>query len=328
MRRLAAGLALAAAGLAGCAELGLVPNGVPPPPAPRPVLRPARSASATFGASLIAHRRVDGLRAEILIVGRGKVRGNLLSELKSPEARLKPPLTSVVIRHPKEGVVLFGAGLPEDMRGLGAKRVKGSALSPFSVGPKQDLLARLEALGVKPEEVTTVILPDLAPEWAGRAGAFPNATVVLSSQAWTSPVRRAVERDMPDPKAFIPEERLKLQDFSSSPPYGTFDHGIDLFKDGTVILIDLDGGAAGGMGAWVNLDSGPLLLTGPGAFVYDNVFDSALPDKKFVVDISSFAWNARAMKLAAEAAPRLVVLPAYDLSTLKLSPRPDIRLIP
>ncbi len=325
MRRIFSALALA---FAGCAEIGLEPNGLPAPPAPRPALRTARPASATFGASLIAHRRVDGVRVEIFVIGEGQVRGNLLSELKSPEARLKPPLTAVLIRHPKEGAVLFGAGLPEDMGGMGARRVRGSALSPFKVGPGRDIVSRLEAAGVKAEDVKAVILPDLAPEWAGRAGAFPNATIVLSSQAWINPKRRALERDLPDPRAFIPEERLKLQDFSQTAPYGTFDHGIDLFKDGTVILIDLDGGAAGGMGAWINLDSGPILLTGPGAFVYDNIFDSALPDKKFVVDISSFMWNARAMRLVSEAAPRLVILPAHDLSTLKLSPRPDILLIP
>lgn len=326
MRRIVFALTLCC--FAGCAEIGLEPNGAPPPPAPRPALRAARQASATFGAALIAHRKVDGLRVEIFVIGEGKVRGNLLSELKSPEARLTPPLTVVLIRHPKEGALLFGAGLPEDMGGLGARRLRGSALSPFKVGPGRDIVSRLEAQGVKPEGVKAVLLPDLAPEWAGRAGAFPNATIVLSSQAWTNPIRRALERDMPDPRAFIPEERLNLQDFSKAPPYGAFDHGIDLFKDGTVILIDLDGGAAGGMGAWINLDSGPMLLTGPGAFVYDNIFDAALPDKKFVVDISSFAWNARAMRMASEAAPRLVILPAHDLSTLKLSPRPDISLVP
>lgn len=328
MRFASASLALFPFLLSGCAEIGLEPNGLPAPPAPRPALRAARPASATFGASLIAHRRVDGVRVEIFVIGEGQVRGNLLSELKSPEARLTPPLTAVLIRHPKEGAVLFGAGLPEDMGGMGARRVRGSALSPFKVAPGRDIVSRLEAAGVKAEDVKAVILPDLAPEWAGRAGAFPNAMIVMSSQAWVNPKRRALERDLPDPRAFIPEERLKLQDFSQTAPYGTFDHGIDLFKDGTVILIDLDGGAAGGMGAWINLDSGPILLTGPGAFVYDNIFDSALPDKKFVVDISSFMWNARAMRLASEAAPRLVILPAHDLSTLKLSPRPDISLIP
>ena len=316
---------LAVLSAAGCAEIGLEPNGVAAPPAPRPSMRAARQASPTFGASLIAHRKIDGLRAEIFVIGEGKVRGNLLSELKSPESRLTPPLVVVLIRHPKEGAVLFGAGLPEDTGGQGAK---GSALSPFTVGPGRDILSRLATQGVKPEDVKAVILPDLAPEWAGRAGAFPNADIILSSQAWTNPRRRALEQNLPDPKAFIPEERLKLQDLSKAPPYGTFDHGIDLFKDGTVIIIDLDGGAAGGIGAWVNLDSGPLLLTGPGAFVYDNIFDAALPDKKFVVDISSFAWNARAMRLVSESAPRLVILPAHDLSTLKLAPRPDITLVP
>ena len=328
MRRAAAAAAVFVSALIGCAEIGLDPNGAPPPPAPRPVLRAEREPSATFGASLIANRRVDGVTLEVLVVGEGRVRGNLLSELKSPEARLKPPVLAVLIRHPKEGAVLFGAGLPEDLGGLGAKRVKGAALSPFTVAAGRDIVSQLEARGVKAEDVRWIILPDLAPEWAGRAGSFPNATVVVSSQAWSSPRRRALEADLPDPRAFVPEERLKLVDLARARPYGPFDHGKDLFSDGTVILVDLDGGAAGGLGAWLNLDSGPVLLAGPAAFVYDNVFDSALPDKKFVVDVSSFAWNARAMRLAVEAVPRLVIVPAHDLSTLKLSPRPDVTFSP
>lgn len=324
MRGAAAAAAAAALALIGCAEIGLVPNGVPPPPPPPVVLRAEREPSPTFGAGLIAHRRVDGVKLEVLVVGEGRVRGNLLSDEKSPESRLKPPVLAFLIRHPKEGAILFGSGLPEDLGGLGAKRVKGAALSPFTVPEGRDIVSQLEARGVKAEDVRWVILPDLAPEWAGRAGAFPNATVIVSSQAWSNPRRRALEADLPDPRAFVPDERLKLLDLSLTRPYGPFDHGQDLFSDGTVILVDLDGGAAGGLGAWLNLDSGPVLLTGPAAFVYDNVFDSALPDRRFVVDVSSFAWNARAMRLAQEAVPRLVIVPAHDLSTLKLSPRPDV----
>ena len=324
MRRAAAAIAAALLALAGCAEIGLDPNGVPAPPPPRPVLRAEREPAPTFGAGLIAHRRADGLKLEVLVVGEGHVRGNLLSELKSPESKLKPPVLAFLLRHPKEGAILFGAGLPEDLGGLGAARVKGSALSPFYVAPGRDVVSQLETRGVKAEDVRWVILPDIAPEWAGRAGAFPNATVVVSARAWNNPRRRALEAGLPDPRAFVPEERMKQVDFAGTPPYGPFDHGKDLFSDGTVILVDLDGGAAGGLGAWLNLDSGPVLLTGPAAFVYDNVFDSALPDAKFVVDVSSFAWNARAMRLAQEAVPRLVIVPAHDLSTLKLSPRPDV----
>lgn len=323
-RAAAAGLLL----LAGCAEIGLEPAGLPPPPPPRPVLRAERAPTATFGAGLIAHRRVDGLRLEVLVVGEGRVRGNMLSDLKSPESRLKPPVLAFLVRHPKEGAILFGAGLPEDLGGLGAGKVKGAALSPFTVAAGQDIVARLEKGGIKAEDVRQVILPDLAPEWAGRAGSFPNATVSVSARAWTSSKRRSLEADLPDPRAFVPEERLKTIDFSNTKPFGPFEHGQDLLGDGTLILVDLDGGAAGGMGLWVNLDSGPVLIAGPGAFVYDNIFDDALPDRKFVVDVSSFAWNARAMKLAQEAVPRLVILPAHDLSPLKLAPRPDIVLRP
>lgn len=314
--------------LAGCAEIGLVPNGVPPPPLPRPVLREARAPSATFSTGLIAHRKTDGLRIDVFIVGEGEVRGSFLSELKSPESRLKPPVVVCAIRHPKEGVVLFGSGLPEDLGGLGAKRVKGAALSPFKVGPGRDVLSQLEKRGIKAEDVKWVVLPDLAPEWAGRAGSFPNATVVVSAHNWFNPKRKELEVGLPDPRAFVPEERIKIIDLLNEKPYGPFEHGRDLFSDGTIILVDLEGGVAGGMGLWVNLDSGPALLTGPAAFVYDNIYDAALPDSRFVVDVSSFAWNARAMQLAQEAVPRLVIVPAHDLSTLKLSPRLDISLVP
>ena len=234
-------------------------------------------------------------------------------------------MLAFLIRHPKEGAILFGAGLPEDLGGLGAKRVKGSALSPFTVAEGRDIVSQLEARGVKAEDVRWVILPDLAPEWAGRAGAFPNATVIVVVAGVVQPAAARARGRPPRPARLRARgAAASCSIFAGRRPYGPFDHGKDLFSDGTVILVDLDGGAAGGLGAWLNLDSGPVLLTGPAAFVYDNVFDSALPDRKFVVDVSSFAWNARAMRLAEEAVPRLVIVPAHDLSTLKLSPRPDV----
>ncbi|MEK7374203.1 MAG: hypothetical protein AABZ85_04150, partial [Thermodesulfobacteriota bacterium] len=233
MRR-AAFAALAA--LSGCAEIGLEPAGVPPPPPPRPFLREARAASANFGAGLIAHRKVDGLRLEVLTVGEGQVPGSYLSELKSPASRLKPPALVFLIKHPKEGSILFGAGLPEDLGGLGRKRVKGAPLAPFKVTPGADIIAQLEKRGVMAKDGKWIILPDLAPEWAGRAGSFPNATVVVSAQAWTNPKRKYLEAELPDPRAFVPEERLRLQDFTDQAPYGPFAHGQDFLMDGTLIL--------------------------------------------------------------------------------------------
>lgn len=309
--------------IAGCAELGLVPNGVPPPPPPKPVLREVLPVTATFGAALIGRRKVDGLQLEIMTVGFGEVRGNLLSELKSPEARLKPPVLAFLIRHPKEGALLFGAGLPED---IGSGRIKGSALSPYKVEKGQDIASVLRRRGVSTDDIRWIFLPDLAPEWAGGAGRFSTATIVVTQEAWNRSKRRSLESGLSDPRAFVPEERLKLKDISKEPRFGPFPHAWDAFGDGTVFFVDLEGGSAGGAGLWVNLDSGPVLLTGPAAFVWDNIYDDALPDRRFVVDVSSFAWNARAMRIAVEAIPRLVILPAHDLAPLKLSPRPDITL--
>jgi hypothetical protein len=206
--------------------------------------------------------------------------------------------------------------------------LKGSALSPFIVDRGRDIISQLGDRGIDAASVGWIILPSLSPEWAGRTGAFPHAEVLISSRAWKESAYAPADIQGPSVRAFIPEERLKLIDMGQEVPYGPFEHGFDLFGDGTIILIDLEGGTAGGMGVWVNLDSGPVLLAGTAAFVYDNIFDDALPDRTFVVDISSFAWNARAMKTAKQAVPRLVILPGHDTSSLTLSPRPDVTLVP
>ncbi|HEX4048405.1 MAG TPA: hypothetical protein VH309_11250, partial [Elusimicrobiota bacterium] len=70
MRLLAAAACAAALALIGCAQLGLVPNGIPPAaPPPPPALRPEREISATFGAALIADQMVSGVKVEVLVVG-------------------------------------------------------------------------------------------------------------------------------------------------------------------------------------------------------------------------------------------------------------------
>jgi hypothetical protein len=325
--RTAVAVAAAALVLAGCGEVSFIPAALPSGAPKPPVLEPELPVSPVFAASLIADRDASGVKVAALIVGRGRVRGSELSSLKSPEASLRPPVLAYLIRHPAKGAILFGTGLPEDLGRLGRRHVRGSPLSPFQL-EGGGLLAQLARLGVKPEDVKWIVLPDLAPEWAGQAGAFPNATIVVSSAAWSDPRRDDLGAGLPDPRDYVPEQRLKIIDFSGKPPYGPFRHGVDLFQDGTLVLLDLSGGATGGMGLWLNLDSGPLLLAGPAAFDYDNVYDKALPDPKIVADMSGFAWNARAMRQALGAAPRLVVAPAYDLAPLKISPRPDVAIAP
>ncbi|MDE2492110.1 MAG: MBL fold metallo-hydrolase [Elusimicrobia bacterium] len=325
--RTAAAVAAAALALAGCGEVSFIPAALPSAAPKAPVLGPELPVSPVFGASLIANRNVSGVTVAALVVGRGRIRGSEVSSLKSPEARLRPPVLAFLIRHPTKGAILFGTGLPDDLGRLGRRHERGSPLSPFRI-EGGGLIPRLARLGVKPEDVKWIILPDLAPEWAGQAGAFPNATVVVSSGAWSNPRRDDMGAGLPDPRDYVPEERLRIVDFSGKDPYGPFRHGVDLFKDGSLVLLDLSGGATGGMGLWVNLDSGPLLLSGPAALVYDNVYDKALPDRGIVADLSGFAWNARAMRQALGAVPRLIVAPAYDLSPLRISPRPDIAIAP
>jgi hypothetical protein len=78
------------------------------------------------------------------------------------------------------------------------------------------------------------------------------------------------------------------------------------------------------MGAWLNLDGGPALLTGGATFVVDNYLDLRLPVKDKITDLDSYWLSLHIIKAMRRDVPQLVVLPGNDLTPIRLANRPDI----
>jgi glyoxylase-like metal-dependent hydrolase (beta-lactamase superfamily II) len=56
-------------------------------------------------------------------------------------------------------------------------------------------------------------------------------------------------------------DKLKLHTFElSGPPYENFDRSLDLFEDGSIVLVPLPGHTPGSIGMFVNLRSGKRLF--------------------------------------------------------------------
>jgi len=281
-----------------------------------------------FAQGLVMHRKVAGLSLKVYDTGTVTVPGETLSELKSPDSRVKLSLPAFVLKHPTQGLVVFDAGLPP--WGPGRAHGKDNEFGvPFDALPGQDLVTQLRRGGVKPEDVRWVVLSHLHWDHVGTVDAFPNATVLVDRREWEVQKLKTALGAPPeefDPAAIEAKIRLKLVDFAGLPPYGVFDHGLDLFSDGTVVLLDLAGHTPGSMGMWINLDSGPALLAGDAAWVLDNCQDLALPLPETMSDARQYWRKVNMMNRMMKEVPQLVVFPGHDLMMLKLQPRPDIVL--
>ncbi len=264
MRRLAAGALLLL--LIGCGEQVLT---VPKPPPPRPAPRDIPEIPTAFAESLFAHRKFSGLSMRVYDTGRIVVPGSEVSSIKSPSSKAKLNVPAFLIKHPAQGYILFDTGIGA------ASGMKSDCLDEaVTVAKDQDILSQLRADGVGPGQVKFVILSHLHREHAGAAAGFPGATVVVDRREWEAQKARLLAK--PDPNAIDPGRlepliKLKLVDLSARKAFGAFDHALDLFDDGTIILVDLSGHTEGSLGAWVNLDAGPVLLAGDSTWLLETI---------------------------------------------------------
>ncbi|MEK7858892.1 MAG: MBL fold metallo-hydrolase [Elusimicrobiota bacterium] len=321
---------------AGCAS---GPLAAPPSPDDRriekslPAPKDIRAVDRFFRQQLVTHRKVDGLKIQIFDGGSVTVPGAAVSSLKSWLSRVKLDVPVFLIRHPKRGLVLFDTGMHPDMETMPARKMGrlNYFLVPFQIKPGQNIVSQLKALGVEAEEIKWVVVSHMHMDHAGMIDAFPKATVLVDRREWEAQKAKALAKpnapDIIDTGALEPKLRLRLVDLSSAPAYGAFDHGEDLFGDGTVFLIDLAGHTAGNMGAWVNLDDAPVLLAGDASWILDNHQDLALPLKGHIYDVNQYWRRLFMMREAQKAVPSLIIFPGHDLGPLKLQPNKDVELV-
>ena len=186
----------------------------------------------------------------------------------------------------------------------------------------------MKAGGVDPAEIKWVIISHLHFDHAGLIDAFPRAMVLVDKREWLSQKEKLARK--PDSREVSPAAleghiNLRLVDLSLVPAFGAFEHAADLFNDGTIYLLDLAGHTPGNMGAWINMDEGPVLLTGDASWVIDNYRDLALPIRSNIFDLAQYTRRLYMIHGMARAISGLVVFPGHDLSALKSISRQDVK---
>lgn len=207
--------------------------------------------------------------------------------------------------------VLFDTGYATGQWRTGWRGAVYRRLLPPIVDDTDDVARRLREDGVDPASVTHVVLSHLHPDHVGGVSRFPDATFVLSAglaRTLAAPRLRTAVLPGLFPDWFPRARRRVLEDaeFRDHAMGGVRVSAVDLFDDGSYLVLALPGHAEGHVGALVE---GRVLLAGDAAWGSD-LLDAvprlrALP-RAVQFDADAYAATALALRTISDAGIRVV----------------------
>ena len=254
------------------------------------------------------YRGVAGLTVHIFTTGMWRLPDAFVLRGGSVTSTRALPVYVAVVEHPKEGLVLFNTGLDPQSVATGVlPNWLGVINSDVSHG--ESVRAQMEAAGLKPDRVHWIVLSSLRFDHTGMLKAFPQARVVVTK------AERDYARQGPSgyaPADFADVSNWKFIDFESAAPLATFRAHLDLFGDGSCLLLDASGATPGTLAMLVRLPRRPLLLAGDLAPVRETVqYAARLASVSDMDEWWDHIWRLKRFK---DLVPQLIVLPGYDTS--------------
>lgn len=190
------------------------------------------------------------MKMHVLSGGRLRMRANVYLPDADRGATIELPVSSVLLRH-RLANVLFDTGCHPSVAENAQERWGGMAkvITPI-MGPSDNVIAGLSALGLYPEDVDIVVNSHLHPDHCGCNEFFRKAEIIVHELELAA--ARASDSAI---RGYIPREWVQPM------PMRAVGAEHDLFGDGRIVLVPLPGHTAGMIGALVALDrSGAFLL--------------------------------------------------------------------
>jgi glyoxylase-like metal-dependent hydrolase (beta-lactamase superfamily II) len=187
----------------------------------------------------------------------GWLEGALGSFLEGESGRIRVPVPSYLVEHPK-GRLLFDTGLHLDLQTDAPGRL-GALANIFDVefGPGQELAARLQSLDVDPSGVDVLVNSHLHFDHSGGNSQIPNARLLVQRREWEA----GLDPDRAQANFFDP------RDYDLGHDLHLVDGEHDVFGDGSVVCVPTHGHTPGHQSLRLRLPAGDVVLAGDACYL-------------------------------------------------------------
>lgn len=235
------------------------------------------------------------------------------------------PAAVGVIRHPRQGVVLFDTGYSPRFHDATRRlpyRIY-ALITPVSIGPEETVAARLGGMGLAPEDVALVVVSHFHADHVGAARDFPRARFVCAEKAWTavrglSGLRALRAGFLP---SLLPEDFEHRLDFLEACPLvrlpadlAPFEQAWDVLGDGSLLAVPLPGHAPGHVGLYLPSVGQGLFLVADAAWRFESIAGPAWPHplaSLVLHDVRAYRETLARLHQLHRANPHLRMVPSH-----------------
>ncbi len=203
----------------------------------------------------------------------GHLEGELGHLMEGGEGRIRLPIPSYLIEHPK-GTALFDTGMHPDCQHDPAARVGAriASLFAFDYHKGEEIDARLRALGRDPARIDLIINSHFHFDHVGGNALIPSATMIVQRREWDA----GMDPDMAARRGFNP------RDFDLGHKLRLIDGEHDVFGDGSVVCLPTHGHTPGHQSLKLRLSGGAIVLAADSCYFCRTLRERRLP--RFVHD--------------------------------------------
>jgi N-acyl homoserine lactone hydrolase len=236
----------------------------------------------------------QGMKLYVFSSGALTIGKHILQNL-APQDTIKVPVGFFVVMHPK-GNVLFDTGNNDKI--ITDPSYWGPAfqrLSPVNT-PDMAIDTQLGRIGLKPDDITYVVVSHLHLDHGGNVGKFPNSTLVVQKDE----IRNAFWPEPGTAGPYIPGDIAPLRsDLGEAMPNKykmiQLNGDMDIFGDGSIVVKRWVGHTPGSQMMVVRLPkTGTIILTGDNAYFRENVEKNILPNVALAYDppgiLRAYEW--------------------------------------
>lgn len=223
------------------------------------------------------------------------------------------PVPVFLVEHPTAGLLLidtgFHASVQDDARtSLGRRQ---AWVLPARQATGESAPERLRSLGIEPEKVGVVVMTHLHNDHASGASQFPHATFVVDAAEWRAACAGGFPEGYRHAHFDQPWDwRTVDHDGPDAQPHAGFQRSLDLFGDGSFVLLSTPGHTLGHQSVLLALQGRRLLLTGDAAYVRRAIDEDLVPI--FYADEALYRRSLAALRDYIGRTPDGVVICGHD----------------